>query len=69
MDIGMSRTWRIIIGLAVPSFAILIVAGIATIVGDGRGSELGDASAVAFIVATLGGLIVIPGTAALARIA
>jgi hypothetical protein len=68
LDIGVRRSWRIAIGVAVPLFAILMVAGIATIVGDGRGSGLGEALAIVFIVATLGGPIVVPGAGALARI-
>lgn len=69
LEIGMRRTWQIVLWLAVPAFAILSVVGITAIVTDRRGSPLEDALGVVFIVGTLGGLIVIPGTAALARIA
>jgi len=68
LDIGMRRTWQIIFWVAVPAFAILSVAGTVAILTDRNRSLIGDALAIFFIVATLGGLIVIPGTAALARL-
>jgi hypothetical protein len=64
----MRRSWRILVGLAVPAFAILIVVASAAILSAGRGPA-GGILGVAFLAATLGGLIVVPGTIILGRLA
>ena len=64
----MRRSWRIVVGLAVPGFAILIVVASAAILSNGRGPA-GGILGVAFLAATLGGLIVVPGTVILGRLA
>ena len=66
VELRARRRWRILIGLAVPAFAVLMVFGSAEIL-----SADGDAwlriLTVVTLVATLGGLIVAPGTALLVR--
>ena len=68
LELRMRRSWRILVGLAVPAFAILIVVASAAILSAGRGPA-GGILGVAFLMATLGGLIVVPGTVILGRLA
>jgi hypothetical protein len=68
LELRMRRSWRILIGLAVPAFAILIVVASAAILSSGRGPA-GGILGVAILVAVLGGLIVVPGTFILGRLA
>jgi hypothetical protein len=65
----MRRAWRIFIAIAVPALAILMVFGSVAILTGRRGPGLGGMLTVAFIVAILGGMIVVPGIAILTRLA
>jgi hypothetical protein len=65
----MRRAWRIFIAMAVPTIAILMVFGSEAILTGRRGPGPDGLVTVAFIVAILGGLIVVPGIAILARLA
>ena len=64
----MRRSWRALVTIAVPAFAVLIVVASGVILAAGRG-PLGGILGVAFLAAVLGGLIVVPGTVVLTRLA
>lgn len=66
VELRTRRRWRILIALAVPAFTALIVLASAEILSRDRVSGVGILT-VLFFVATLGGLIVVPGAAMLAR--
>jgi hypothetical protein len=65
----MRRAWRIFIAIAVPALAILMVVGSVAILSGRRGPGPGGLLPVAFIVAILGGLVVVPGIVILTRLA
>jgi hypothetical protein len=65
----MRRSWRVFVAIAIPAFAVLMVVGSVALLTARRGPGLAEVLAIAFIVATLGGLIVVPGTVILARLA
>jgi hypothetical protein len=78
VELRAPRRWRILVGLAVPAFAVLMVLGSAEIMSGAIRSRDGDVLdidvwirilIVVVIVAVLGGLIVVPGTALLVRTA
>ena len=64
----MRRSWRLVVTVAVPAFAALIVGASVAILSAGRG-PLGGVLGVVFLAAVLGGLIVVPGTLILGRLA
>ena len=68
LELRMRRPWRIFITIAVPAFAALIVVASAEILSTGRGL-LGGVLGIALLGFILGGLIVVPGTFILARLA
>lgn len=68
LELRMRRSWRTFITIAVPAFFLLIVGGSVAILSSGRGPA-GGIIGVAMLVAILGGLIVVPGTALLIRLA
>ena len=67
-EVRLKRRWRVAIAIGVPLFALLLVAGSAAVLSDGSSGAIAIA-AVVFIVATLGGLVVVPGTLLLVRAA
>jgi len=62
----MRRRWIRLVAIGTPALAAVGIAGLGSLVG-GDGSLLGRLIGVAFIVLTLGGLVVLPGTILLAR--
>jgi hypothetical protein len=66
VELRARRAWRIVIGLAVAAFVVLIVLGSVEIL-SGDGDPWFRILTVLVLVATLGGLIVVPGTALLVR--
>ena len=66
VELRARRRWRILVGLAVPAFALLLVFGSAEIL-SGANDPWIRVLIVVVLVAVLGGLIVIPGTALLVR--
>jgi hypothetical protein len=69
LELRMRRSWVAVVAVAVPAFALLMVAGSAEVLSKHPNPGPGDLLPVLFIIATLGGLIVIPGTAELVRLA
>jgi hypothetical protein len=65
-ELRLKRRWRFAIGLGVPLFGLLLIAGSAAVL-SGRSSGFVAIAAVVFIVATLGGLIVLPGALLIVR--
>ncbi len=66
VELRARRRWRILIGLAVPAFTVLMVLGSAEIL-SGDNDPWIRILIVVVLVAVLGGLIVVPGTALLVR--
>jgi hypothetical protein len=64
----MAWRWRTIVALAVAAFGLLGVVGASAVLSGGT-AGIRDGLIAAFIVATLGGLVVVPGVAMLGRLA
>ena len=67
-ELRLKRRWRFAIALGVPLFGLLLVAGSAAVLSGTSPDAIAIAAAV-FLVATLGGLIVVPGALLMVRAA
>ena len=65
-EVRLKRRWRFAIALGVPLFGLLLIAGSAAVL-NGSSSNLVAVAAVVFLVATLGGLVVLPGAILIVR--
>ena len=65
-ELRLKRRWRLAIAGGVPLFGLLLIAGSAAVL-NGSSSNLVAVAAVVFLVATLGGLIVLPGALLIVR--
>jgi hypothetical protein len=68
LEVRLKRRWQVAIAIGVPLFALLLVAGSAAFL-SGPSPGLVGVLGVVFIVATLGGLVVVPGVLLLRRYA
>jgi hypothetical protein len=66
VELRARRRWRLLVGLAVPAFALLLVFGSAEILSSDSDPWI-RVLIVIGLVAVLGGLIVVPGTTLLVR--
>jgi hypothetical protein len=69
LEVRTRRRWRILYALAVPAFALLMLVGCGAILTKARPIGAVEILVVLLIVATLGGLIVLPGAVLLSRLA
>jgi hypothetical protein len=63
----MRRRWIRLIAVGTPALAAVGIAGLLSLLAGGGGGLAGRLLAVAFIVVTLGGLVVLPGTTLIVR--
>jgi len=69
LELRMRRSWRLFLAIAVPAFGALMAGVIVANLIDRRENLLADLLLAAFLLGTLGILVVIPGAAALIRLA